>query len=122
MSAWRRHAAALLPDHRRLGDSAESPVALWEQLYAVAVNGAHDDGLLRRVFQVAKDSASAEARAAVKSEFYEKLFDDETARPHLQRHLRETQFLTLEPLLATRFSADQLAALHVDFYRALAET
>lgn len=128
MSAWRRRAAVLLPDHRRLVDCAESPTALWQHLYTIATSACSPQvvnaDLLRRIFQYAETCrgfGNEEICSAVEAEFYQKLFDDATARPHLQRLLREPQFLALEPVLSTRFPPDQFVLLRADFFRALAE-
>lgn len=128
MSAWRRKGAALLPEHRWLIEHAESPSALWRQLYAIAVDlgssSAADSNFLNRLFRYAKicwDSPTEATGSAVRREFYERLFDHEGARDHLQRLLAETEFRALEPSLSARFPPDQFAVLRAGFFRSLAE-
>ena len=128
MSSWRRRAAGSLPDHRRLIDRAESPTALWQQLYLIATTACAqphvDVDLLRRLFEYARacrDSSSDDVTMAVQSEFYERLFDDARVRPHLPRLVSEPQFRALEPLFALRFTADQFVRMRADFYRMLAQ-
>lgn len=128
MSTWRRKATQLLPEQRRCIQMARSPLALWQQMYAFAVDGCRsgtvDDDLLQRLFQVACDSrssASAKVRAAVQSEFYHRLFEDEVARLHFRRHLRETEFLELEAELARGATSLPWRELRTSFYEARAD-
>lgn len=123
MSTWRRRATLLLPEQRRYVQSARSPLVLWQHLYAFAVDvcrsGTVSDSLLRRLFAYARESRSNPAsavRTSVCSEFYEKLFDDEMARSHLQRHLCETEFLELEPALVRRFTPEEYLGIRSTFH------
>jgi hypothetical protein len=128
MSAWRRYARVYLPDYRQLVDRAESPMALWRDLYSAATNAcaqrAVDSDLLRRIVEYARAcraSPADDVRVAVRSEFFERLFDDAGVRSTFQSLLTETEFRAMEPLLSSRFSPDQYAALQTDFYRTRAE-
>ena len=123
MSTWRRRATQLLPEQRQYVQSARSPLVLWQHLYTFAVDacrrGAVGDDLLRRLFAYARESRSNPASTVgifVCSEFYEKLFDDEVARTHFQRHLSETEFLEFEPILARRFTPKEFQGLRETFY------
>jgi hypothetical protein len=128
MSAWRRKAAQLLPEQRRCIETASSPLVLWRQLYAFALEICHrdtvDGELLQRLFRYAWDchrSPAEDVETAVHAGFYERLFDDEVATPHFLPHLRETELLELEPWLARRIPSDDFARIRAAFYRARAE-
>jgi len=111
-----------------LVDRAESPALLWRELYAVAMNACAqhpvDADLARRLIEYARAcqaSAASDVRAAVHSEFWERLFDDAGLSAVFQGLVSESEFREMESVLLARFLPDRYAALRADFYRARAE-
>jgi hypothetical protein len=90
-----------------------------------SAQGPIDADLPRRLIEyarVCRASPAGDVRAAVHSEFWERLFDDARLRSLFQGILSETEVRAMEPLLLARLPLDQYAALQADFYRIRAET
>jgi hypothetical protein len=123
MSAWRREAVQRLPEHRRVIETAESPMALWIELFLACENACKnsDEDMVRRFYDFARwcwQSQSADVRTAVACAFYEHLPRTPVLRRDMPRRFGRSAFTELQDVFRYHLSPDEAATFEREFFEA----
>ena len=120
MSAWRRKALDLLPEHRELVETAESPMSLWIELrflFEQAVDRG-EWGRVSRFLQLAAWCVSEESGSlpndtstAAAVAFYEHLPEKRTHWQYFPRWFSRREFEDLLSVFAYHLDQDELKEL-----------
>lgn len=127
MSAWKRQALTLLPEHREIIEAAESPMALWIDLHLEfdRAMANPESELIKRFLRYAAWCISSAAgklpsdtSTAVVCAFYEHLPQKQSNWPHFRKWFSRSEFDSLLPIFSYHISAQQLEALKKSFANA----
>jgi hypothetical protein len=127
VSAWRKQALDLLPEHRQLIEKSENPMALWIELHSRFEEAFTRPGndLIHRFFAYAKWSLEtpgqgeylSDAATAVAVAFYEHIITNCGVRDNLHKYLSQSEFSALERIFQRHFSPGEFQ----DFKRLFSE-
>jgi hypothetical protein len=120
MSAWRRQALDLLPEHREVVEAAESPMALWIELHflfedTVARGDWKSVGRFLKLaaWCVSEDSGPLpnDTSTAAAVAFYEHLPEDRTLWKYFPSWFSRREFESLLPVFAYHLDDNELEQL-----------
>jgi hypothetical protein len=125
MSAWKKQALEILPEHRQLIEKAETPKELWVELqwqFSADYKNLGDD-LIGRFYKYAKwclDSPNqgkyrSDAGTAAWCAFYEHLTDGEAIQSDVHRWLSKEDFLKLEGVFRYHLEPKEYEEFKADF-------
>jgi hypothetical protein len=130
MSAWRRKALELLPQHRTLVESAESPMSLWIELrYRFLDHIASGDrdaerAMLAYASWCTKEGAGSgpsDTLTAVLVSFYEDLAGEKALWPRFREWFRPYEFEALSLPFHYHLSDQEFQKLREEFYSGAAK-
>jgi hypothetical protein len=125
MSTWRRKALEILPAKRELIEEAESPMALWIDLWLEFETAAeqNEEATVRCILEYALWCISpaagklpSDASTAAVCAFFEHLPTDEALWPRLPQWLSPSQFESVKRFFHYFLSEADVARLAVVFY------
>ena len=125
MSTWRRKALEVLPAMQEIIDEAESPMALWINLWLEFEDAAkqNDDATVRRILEYAFCCISpaagelpSDASTAAVCAFFEHLPTDEALWPRLPEWLSPSQFEAVKRFFHYFLSDGEVERLAAVFY------
>jgi hypothetical protein len=123
MSAWRRQALELLPEHRGIIEAADNPMTLWIELLWPCENAHHNENedTIRRFYQFAEKcwrSPDADVRTAVACAFYEHLPTKPVMRRGMPRLFSQSAYAELREVFQYHLSPDEAVELEREFLEA----
>ena len=125
MSAWRRKAIEFLPECRRKIEIADSPMALWVDLYLEFEDAVRDgkESLQRRFLKYAAWCISpaagpspTDASTAAVCAFYESIGGDKAMWRLFRKWFSRREFLDIRETFAYHLSADEYEQLLNTYY------
>jgi len=125
MSAWRRKALELLPQHRALIEQAESPMSLWNELRfrfldcIASGDRATEGAVLRYASWCTNEGAGtgpSDTLTAVLVAFYEDLASEKSLWPRFREWFRPFEFEALARPFHYHLSAEEFQQLRDEFY------
>jgi hypothetical protein len=123
MSAWRRKALELLPEHRVIIEAADNPMALWIELLWPCENAHHEQNeeAIRRFYQFAQlcwQSPDADVRTAVACAFYEHLPTRSVMRRDMPWLFSQSAFTELREVFRYHLSPEEAVEFEKEFLEA----